>query len=166
MSGCLLRWKCLVACLFFDESQQPTWPHSRHKPQMDPRIASLDALFAHMRISGFKFDLLHVAAILGHGFSLGRTSGGLLSAFQCSAVPLRHGRAGFIGALQKFQYRGSRRTCAAGIFMHQQKFAQLLMIKRRLPDALSARQSPAAWARHSNRTRRLSRRHRPATSPR
>src|SRR5262249_31714158 len=30
MIGCLVAWKCLVACLFFDESQQPTWPHERH----------------------------------------------------------------------------------------------------------------------------------------
>src|SRR6266853_3930084 len=30
MIGCLEEWKCFVACLFFDESQQPTWPHIRH----------------------------------------------------------------------------------------------------------------------------------------
>src|SRR6266852_1885550 len=30
IKGCLLLWKCLVACLFFDESQHATWPHSRH----------------------------------------------------------------------------------------------------------------------------------------
>src|SRR6185369_17311621 len=30
ISGCLVRWKCFVACLFFDESQQPTCPHSMH----------------------------------------------------------------------------------------------------------------------------------------
>src|SRR5258708_21895272 len=30
-SGCLERWKCFVACLFFDESQQPTCPHSRQR---------------------------------------------------------------------------------------------------------------------------------------
>src|SRR5215469_3866683 len=29
MRGWEAWWKCLVACLFFDESQQPTWPHSR-----------------------------------------------------------------------------------------------------------------------------------------
>src|SRR5260221_10052719 len=26
MMGCSVLWKCLVACLFFEESQQPTWP--------------------------------------------------------------------------------------------------------------------------------------------
>ena len=29
MIGCCVLWKCLVACLFFDESQQPTWPQVR-----------------------------------------------------------------------------------------------------------------------------------------
>src|SRR5579864_4136593 len=29
--GWFVAWKCLVACLFFDESQQPTCPHSRHR---------------------------------------------------------------------------------------------------------------------------------------
>src|SRR5690349_23678662 len=29
-SGWLLDRKCLVACLFFEESQQPTCPHVRH----------------------------------------------------------------------------------------------------------------------------------------
>src|SRR6185437_2955996 len=29
MMGCLERWKCLVACLFLEESQQPTWPQVR-----------------------------------------------------------------------------------------------------------------------------------------
>src|SRR5689334_20748550 len=28
--GCRVAWKCFVACLFFDESQHPTCPHSRH----------------------------------------------------------------------------------------------------------------------------------------
>src|SRR5258707_14860163 len=26
-----VTWKCLVACLFLEESQQPTCPHSRHR---------------------------------------------------------------------------------------------------------------------------------------
>src|SRR2546422_6997206 len=30
MIGCLVLWKCFVACLFFEESQQPTCPHSMH----------------------------------------------------------------------------------------------------------------------------------------
>src|SRR5580698_4183381 len=30
MSGCCVSWKCARAWRFFDESQQPTWPHSRH----------------------------------------------------------------------------------------------------------------------------------------
>src|SRR5580704_8253879 len=30
MTGCFVWWKCLVACLFFDESQHPTCPQIRH----------------------------------------------------------------------------------------------------------------------------------------
>src|SRR5260370_15276346 len=31
MIGWLVAWKCLVACLFFEESQQPTCPHVRQR---------------------------------------------------------------------------------------------------------------------------------------
>src|SRR5437762_5185385 len=30
MTGWPVAWKCFVACLFLEESQQPTWPHVRH----------------------------------------------------------------------------------------------------------------------------------------
>src|SRR5882724_11541222 len=39
MMGCFVAWKCLVACLFFELSQQPTWPHylqSRRCTQVSP----------------------------------------------------------------------------------------------------------------------------------
>src|SRR5215204_3920050 len=39
MIGWPLAWKCLVACLFFEESQQPTWPQmrqSRRCTQLSP----------------------------------------------------------------------------------------------------------------------------------
>src|SRR5438132_8185036 len=29
MTGWPVAWKCFVACLFLEESQQPTWPHVR-----------------------------------------------------------------------------------------------------------------------------------------
>src|SRR5258708_39832231 len=29
MTGCWVAWKCLVACLLGESSQQPTWPHVR-----------------------------------------------------------------------------------------------------------------------------------------
>src|SRR5215207_6069356 len=29
MIGCVVAWKCFVACLFFEESQHPTWPQMR-----------------------------------------------------------------------------------------------------------------------------------------
>src|SRR6266446_10569519 len=31
MIGCLVAWKCLVACLFFESSQQPTCPQVRQR---------------------------------------------------------------------------------------------------------------------------------------
>src|SRR6266446_6763250 len=31
MIGCFVLWKCFVACLLGDESQQPTCPHSRQR---------------------------------------------------------------------------------------------------------------------------------------
>src|SRR5262249_13939784 len=31
MIGCFVAWKCLVAVLFFLESQQPPWPQLRHR---------------------------------------------------------------------------------------------------------------------------------------
>src|SRR5690606_32362235 len=39
MTGWPVAWKCFVACLFFDESQQPTWPqvlHIRRLTQLSP----------------------------------------------------------------------------------------------------------------------------------
>src|SRR5215471_9630156 len=41
--GCLVEWKCLVACLFFDESQHPTWPHVIHSRKCTQR----SPLFRH-----------------------------------------------------------------------------------------------------------------------
>src|SRR6185437_3203669 len=41
--GCLLWWKCLVACLFLEESQHPTCPHSRHKR----RWTHVSPIFTH-----------------------------------------------------------------------------------------------------------------------
>ena len=40
-----MSWKCLVACLFFDESQQPTWPHTRHDARGTGLFVAEQALF-------------------------------------------------------------------------------------------------------------------------
>src|SRR5260221_14286351 len=97
---------------------------------MDPGVADLDAVSADIRISRFKLDLLQVATALGHGFSLCRTGGGLVGSFKRSAVPLRRRRTGFIRAFQKFQHSRGGGARAGSVFMHPQKFAELLMIKR------------------------------------
>ena len=41
--GCLVCWKCFVACLFFEESQQPTWPHS----MQSRRWTQVSPIFTH-----------------------------------------------------------------------------------------------------------------------
>src|SRR3954468_17798623 len=38
MIGWWLPWKCLVACVFFEESQQPTWPQVRHSRRCTQRL--------------------------------------------------------------------------------------------------------------------------------
>src|SRR5580704_6974692 len=43
MMGCFVSWKCLVACLFFEESQQLTLPHSRHRR----RWTQVSPIFMH-----------------------------------------------------------------------------------------------------------------------
>src|SRR6478735_950000 len=131
MSGCLLRWKCLVACLFLDESQQPTCPHSRHSrrwTQLSPVLMQSSQTSVSVDLNLICFKWLQLWAMASPSC---RAGGGLLYSLQRCAVPLRCGRAGFIGALQKFQNSRGGRAGAARVFMHQQKLAQLLMIKRR-----------------------------------
>src|SRR6185295_8185363 len=50
MIGCCVEWKCFVACLFCESSQQPTWPHVRHRRRCthvspDARHSSQPAVF-------------------------------------------------------------------------------------------------------------------------
>lgn len=41
MTGCWVWWKCLVACLFLEESQQPTCPQTRHMRRWTQRSPDL-----------------------------------------------------------------------------------------------------------------------------
>jgi hypothetical protein len=41
MTGCCVSWKCLVACLPVEESQQPTWPHDWHSRRATQKVPSL-----------------------------------------------------------------------------------------------------------------------------
>src|SRR5204862_4577287 len=43
MIGCFVLWKCFVACLFFESSQQPTWPQVRHRR----RCTQVSPIFRH-----------------------------------------------------------------------------------------------------------------------
>lgn len=47
MIGWVVAWKCFVACLFFDESQQPTADHTKAK--MYPVISDFKAFFTTSR---------------------------------------------------------------------------------------------------------------------
>jgi hypothetical protein len=40
MTGCRVSWKCLVACLPVEESQQPTWPHAWHSRRATQNVPS------------------------------------------------------------------------------------------------------------------------------
>src|SRR6185295_12924558 len=41
MTGCCVSWKCLVACLPVEESQQPTWPHALHSRSATQTVPSV-----------------------------------------------------------------------------------------------------------------------------
>src|SRR6185312_15388383 len=43
MMGCLVLWKCLVACLCGESSQQPTWPQVRQRR----RCTHFEPIFKH-----------------------------------------------------------------------------------------------------------------------
>src|SRR5437868_12136981 len=103
ISGCLVRWKCLVACLFLDESQQPTCPHSKHSrrwTQLSPVLMQSSQTSTSVDLNLICFKWLQLWAMAS---PLGRAGGGFLCSLKRCAVPLRHRRAGFIGALHKFQ---------------------------------------------------------------
>src|ERR1041385_547702 len=113
ISGCLLRWKCLVACLFFDESQQPTFPHSRHKRRcthVSPVLmqSSQTSVSVDLNLICFMWLQLCAMGFLLKAAPLGRTSGGFRGSLQRGAVPFGHGCACFIRALQKFKHSHSR----------------------------------------------------------
>src|SRR5262245_22541173 len=40
ITGCPVSWKCFVACLPGEESQQPTWPHAWHSRNSTQRVPS------------------------------------------------------------------------------------------------------------------------------
>src|SRR3954452_21728697 len=93
ISGCLLRWKCLVACLFFDESQQPTCPHSKHRR----RCTHVSPSLMHSSQTSVSVDLnlicLMWLQLWAMGFSFKpvsscRTGGRFLGSLKRGAVPL------------------------------------------------------------------------------
>src|SRR6478609_8458537 len=133
---------------------------------MDPAIACLDAVFADIGLGGFKFDLLQVATTLGHGLSFmpPRRRALLFSPAMRGPTALRTRRLHRCFAEIPEQPRLASRR---GARLHASAETRPVVDDKTPPqDALSVRKSPGAWARSSNRTPRLSRRRRPATSPR
>src|SRR6185312_8613527 len=70
MTGCFVAWKCLVACLFLDESQQPTWPQSRHSrrcTQVSPisrhSLQPVPEAFTGFRLSKCVHSITHLTTI-------------------------------------------------------------------------------------------------------
>src|SRR5665213_4041437 len=70
MTGCFVAWKCLVACLFLDESQQPTCPqfrHSRRCTQVSPSsrhsLQPVSEAFTGFRLSKCGHSINHLATI-------------------------------------------------------------------------------------------------------
>src|ERR1700733_15071639 len=70
MTGCLVAWKCFVACLFLDESQQPTWPqfrHSRRCTQVSPisrhSLQPVPEAFTGFRLSKCLHSMAHLTTI-------------------------------------------------------------------------------------------------------
>src|SRR4051812_18457476 len=60
MIGCRVEWKCFVACLFFESSQQPTCPHSRQSrrcTQVSPvlRHSSQPSVFGRSVFTVFRW---------------------------------------------------------------------------------------------------------------
>src|SRR5579871_2243972 len=134
------------------------------QPQMDPGIAGLDAVFADIGIRGFEFNLFHVAAALRHGFSFRPHQRLVLLSVQARPGPTlpqtRRPHKCFAEIPEQ-----PRSASWRGVRLHAStEIRPVVDDKTRPQDALSVRQSPAALARRSNRTRRLSRRRRPATS--
>src|SRR5258708_38304705 len=68
-TGCFVALKCFVACLFLEESQQPTWPqlkHSRKCTQLSPifRHSSQPLVFGLTRLIGSRCVQLSAIILL------------------------------------------------------------------------------------------------------
>src|SRR6266446_1724454 len=56
MVGWLVMWKCLVACLFFDESQQPTWPQAKQSRRCTQRSPVFRHSSQPFGVFGFRWN--------------------------------------------------------------------------------------------------------------
>src|SRR2546425_12442547 len=97
--GCLLRWKCLVACLFLEESQQPTWPQDMHRrrwTQVSPILMQSSQTVLSVVLIAIWFRWVHFCDIF---LTPGKCSE--LSSFELFAIPMGEIGARLVGALQE-----------------------------------------------------------------
>src|SRR5215468_4919246 len=129
-SGCPTARKCRVACLFFDESQQPTCPQLRHNrrcTQVSPILTQSSQTPLSVVVILICFVCLQAFTTLPPRLESCR----FCWPFQCFTVPLAEIRGGFIGALREFEKSVVGRSGLADVFVHQQKFLQGWMIEGR-----------------------------------
>ena len=74
MMGCSVAWKCFVACLFFESSQHPTWPHVMHmrrwthvspvsRHSLHPRVPGWTSLTRSRCVHGTVLRLFHPSKV-------------------------------------------------------------------------------------------------------
>src|SRR5215469_9766647 len=84
-SGCPTARKCLVACLFFDESQQPTCPQLRH----NRKCTQVSPIFTHSSQTSLSVVVNLICLVCLQAFAI------LTSAIRVSqapqSVPMPHG---------------------------------------------------------------------------
>src|SRR5208283_5347955 len=96
ISGWAVLWKCLVACLFFDESQQPTWPQDRHIRRCTQR-SPVFTQSSQTRVVG---SVTRIPSRCVHCVIVP------VPPFERFAVPVRQAGGGFVGALEEREQLG------------------------------------------------------------
>jgi hypothetical protein len=66
MIGCPIALKCLVACLFLESSQQPTWPQVRHRRRCT-HVSRSSGILAAATIRLIRLYQIEVTATRRHG---------------------------------------------------------------------------------------------------
>src|SRR5689334_15480269 len=158
MIGWLVAWKCLVACLFLELSQQPTWPqvsHRRRWTQVSPIFRQSSQPFPLGVTSWRPRTWLQVSSILvllivgwcspswGSASRRPPPSTALADGWSLQRRPVPAAQIGprRVGAVQEVEQQGARVVCLPDGIVGQQELPQLLIIRsaaganRRVPQA-------------------------------